>query len=105
MGCKGPLTFSNCPRVRWNQDTSWPVGAGHGCIGCTEPDFWEFGAYNEANIPEFYPPATYPKVGRVKKEVPSSADRVLSGLIGAAVGGAVAIGLSKIGEGSSKEED
>ena len=41
MGCKGPRTHHNCPEVRWNGGTSWPVGAGHGCIGCTEPNFWD----------------------------------------------------------------
>ncbi len=40
MGCKGPVTFQNCPNVRWN-DTNWPVGCGHPCIGCAEPDFWD----------------------------------------------------------------
>lgn len=41
MGCKGPYTFNNCSRERFNQHTSWPVAAGHGCIGCSEPDFWD----------------------------------------------------------------
>jgi hydrogenase small subunit len=41
MGCKGPETFHNCPTVRYNEETSWPVMAGHGCIGCSEPAFWD----------------------------------------------------------------
>ncbi len=41
MGCKGPVTFQNCPNVRWNQGTNWPIGCGHPCIGCAEPDFWD----------------------------------------------------------------
>ncbi len=41
VGCKGPYTFNNCSRERFNQHTSWPVQAGHGCIGCSEPDFWD----------------------------------------------------------------
>lgn len=41
MGCKGPETYHNCPSVRWNEGTSWPVGAGHGCIGCSEPGFFD----------------------------------------------------------------
>jgi hydrogenase small subunit len=41
MGCKGPETHHNCPSVLWNQRAGWPVGAGHGCIGCTEPHFWD----------------------------------------------------------------
>jgi hydrogenase small subunit len=41
MGCKGPETHHNCAAVRWNDGTSWPVGAGHGCIGCSEPGFFD----------------------------------------------------------------
>jgi hydrogenase small subunit len=41
MGCKGPGTFHNCPTVKYNEGTSWPVQAGHGCIGCSEPNFWD----------------------------------------------------------------
>jgi hydrogenase small subunit len=41
MGCKGPATFHNCPAVRYNERTSWPVLAGHGCIGCSQPKFWD----------------------------------------------------------------
>jgi hydrogenase small subunit len=41
VGCKGPATFSPCPIFQWNTHTSWPIGAGHPCIGCTEPFFWD----------------------------------------------------------------
>lgn len=41
VGCKGPATFSPCPIVQWNMHTSWPIAAGHPCIGCTEPRFWD----------------------------------------------------------------
>ena len=41
MGCKGPYTFNNCSKLRFNQHTSWPIQAGHGCIGCSEPNFWD----------------------------------------------------------------
>ncbi len=41
VGCKGPETFSPCPIFQWNTRTSWPIGAGHPCIGCTEPFFWD----------------------------------------------------------------
>ncbi len=41
MGCKGPETYHNCPTVRYNDGTNWPIGAGHGCIGCSEPNFWD----------------------------------------------------------------
>jgi hydrogenase small subunit len=41
MGCKGPETFANCPTARFNDRTSWPVKAGHGCVGCTMARFWD----------------------------------------------------------------
>jgi [NiFe] hydrogenase small subunit len=49
LGCKGPMTYNNCPKVKFNQ-TNWPVQAGHPCIGCSEPDFWDTASpfYEEA---------------------------------------------------------
>ncbi len=41
MGCKGPATSQNCPNVGWNEHTNWPIGCGHPCIGCAEPNFWD----------------------------------------------------------------
>ncbi|MGO9754379.1 MAG: hydrogenase small subunit [Solirubrobacteraceae bacterium] len=41
MGCKGPMTHNNCSLVLYNGGTNWPIGAGHGCIGCSEDDFWD----------------------------------------------------------------
>lgn len=41
VGCKGPATYSPCPLFQWNSGTNWPIGAGHPCIGCTEPQFWD----------------------------------------------------------------
>jgi hydrogenase small subunit len=41
MGCKGPEANYNCPVVRWNGGTSWPVKSGHGCIACASPRFWD----------------------------------------------------------------
>lgn len=66
MGCKGPETFHNCPTVRWNEGTSWPVMAGHGCAGCSEPGFWDTMTplYNRLpNIPGFGVEVTATKVG------------------------------------------
>ena len=41
VGCKGPATFQNCPNIGWNENTNWPIGCGHPCIGCAEPQFWD----------------------------------------------------------------
>ena len=41
MGCKGPYANVNCPTMKFNGGTSWPVQAGHGCMGCTEIGFFD----------------------------------------------------------------
>jgi [NiFe] hydrogenase small subunit len=41
MGCRGPETYNNCPVAKFNDGTSWPVEAGHPCIGCSQPNFWD----------------------------------------------------------------
>jgi hydrogenase small subunit len=45
LGCKGPVTYNACATMKWNQGASWPVEAGHGCIGCSEPNFWDRGGF------------------------------------------------------------
>ncbi len=41
MGCKGPYAHANCPTMKFNLNTSWPVQAGHGCMGCVERGFFD----------------------------------------------------------------
>jgi len=41
MGCKGPYANANCPTMKFNLNTSWPVQAGHGCMGCVERGFFD----------------------------------------------------------------
>ncbi|RJP73703.1 MAG: [Ni/Fe] hydrogenase small subunit [Candidatus Zixiibacteriota bacterium] len=41
MGCKGPQATFNCPTVRWNYQTSWPVKSGHNCLACASYRFWD----------------------------------------------------------------
>jgi len=48
LGCKGPVTYNACATVKWNQGTSFPIEAGHGCLGCSEPNFWDMGGFYEA---------------------------------------------------------
>ncbi len=45
MGCKGPVTYNACSVVGWNEGTSSPIKSGHGCIGCSEPGFWDNGPF------------------------------------------------------------
>lgn len=44
LGCKGPVTYSDCPLRQWNGGISWPIGAGSPCLGCVEPGFPDVGS-------------------------------------------------------------
>jgi hydrogenase small subunit len=41
LGCKGTLTHNACTTLKWNKATSFPMHSGHGCLGCSEPNFWD----------------------------------------------------------------
>ena len=78
MGCKGPNTFNSCAVIKWNLGVSYPIQSGHGCIGCAEPNFWDYEPLYE-HIPYTY------GIG-----VESNADKIGAGLAGIALGGVVA---------------
>lgn len=90
MGCKGPQTKHNCPIVEYNEGTSWPIKAGHPCIGCSEPQFWD-------TMTPFY---------RRLPEVPGFAVESTVDDIGLALTGitAVAIGAHAVGSILRKRE-
>lgn len=39
-GCKGPLTYTDCPRIWWNDGANYCIRAGSPCSGCTQPEFY-----------------------------------------------------------------
>jgi hydrogenase small subunit len=39
MGCKGRVTYTDCPTRKWNSGISWCIEAGTPCIGCAHPKF------------------------------------------------------------------
>ena len=48
LGCKGPTTHNACATTKWNEGTSFPIQSGHGCLGCSEPNFWDAGSFYKA---------------------------------------------------------
>lgn len=48
LGCKGPTSYNACATTKWNDGTSFPIEAGHPCLGCSEPDFWDGGGFYKA---------------------------------------------------------
>lgn len=45
LGCKGPVAYNSCATMKWNGGTSFPIQSGHGCLGCSEPKFWDMGGF------------------------------------------------------------
>jgi hydrogenase small subunit len=39
LGCKGPISYADCPKRMWNSSTNWCIGANAICIGCVNPGF------------------------------------------------------------------
>jgi len=77
MGCRGPVTYNSCGVIRWNNGVSYPIQSGHGCIGCSEANFWD-------NGPFYQHLASFPGFG-----IETTADTV-----GVAVGVATAAGIA-----------
>ena len=48
LGCKGPVTYNACATTKWNNGVSFPIQSGHGCLGCSEPGFWDGGSFYQA---------------------------------------------------------
>ncbi len=66
VGCKGPMTYNSCGTIKWNNGVSYPIQSGHGCIGCSEDDFWDNGPLYErlTALPGFGIESTADNVGR-----------------------------------------
>ena len=67
LGCKGPTTYNACGTMKWNNGVSFPIESGHGCIGCSEANFWDNGPFYEriTNVPGFGIESTADNVGKI----------------------------------------
>lgn len=67
VGCKGPTTYNACGSMKWNGGVSFPIESGHGCIGCSESNFWDNGPFYSrlTNIPGFSIEGTADDVGKI----------------------------------------
>lgn len=65
LGCKGPTTYNACASLKWNEGTSWPVEAGHPCLGCSEPNFWDNGGMYQGQSAALQKPNTLTAAGAV----------------------------------------
>ena len=107
MGCKGPVTFHNCPEQRWNGGVSWPVGAGHGCLGCSQPGFWDWGSFYEpVSLHEFTPPTAFPPAAEEELQVLVPVGTAAVGAaVGIGVGVAATAAMVRARQGEEEEEE
>lgn len=98
MGCKGPMTYSACPKVRYNNKVNWCIGAGGPCIGCAEPGWTD----KFAGFYDRLPGVKIPGLGGVE----ATADKIgAAAAVVTAAGIAVhAIGSAASGRTSGKDE-
>jgi hydrogenase small subunit len=92
LGCKGPTTYNACATVKWNGGTSFPIQSGHGCIGCSEPEFWDKGSFYSA-----LSTAAWGQWGKAGEVAPRQVLELTAGaaVVGAALGAASA-GVSRL---------
>ncbi|MGO9612582.1 MAG: hydrogenase small subunit [Dissulfurispiraceae bacterium] len=94
MGCKGPQANYNCPTVRFNTGTSWPVMAGAPCMACAANDNWDtFG-------PIYSRLANVPGAG-----YQSSADKIGLGVAAVAAAGVAAHAAIRVAKGGPAKEE
>ena len=67
LGCKGPSTYNSCGTIKWNNGVSYPIQSGHGCIGCSEKDFWDNGPFYKrmAKVPGLKEEGLADDIGKV----------------------------------------
>jgi hydrogenase small subunit len=92
LGCKGPVTYADCPKRMWNSGTNWCIGANSICIGCVNPGF------PDASVPFMKKPADW-ELGALSlppEETGSGLPPAAAGVIGA-IAGASLVGIGVAG--------
>lgn len=90
IGCKGPITFADCPKRKWNEYVNWPVEDNTPCIGCANPGFPDACSPFFVHLPSVKAPRLHIKANTVG---------AVAGIATAAAIGAHAIGQVATGRG------
>ncbi len=96
LGCKGPVTYANCPTTNFNDVDVWPISIGHPCIGCTQPGVgFHLPVKYKVKPQEFTPPELYPPIAPKEGKATVGGVALASAAVGAALG-AAAMAASKL---------
>lgn len=97
MGCKGPMTYSACPKIQYNDRTSWCIKAGGPCIGCAERGWTD----KFAGFYERLPGVKIPGLGGVE----AGADTLGAVAAAATVAGIAVHAIATGASGRTKDND
>jgi hydrogenase small subunit len=107
LGCKGPVTYADCPIRMWNSGTSWCVGANSPCIGCCNPGFPdEVSPFR--SLPPLYnvtPPDWLPPIDKEEVGMPTPLAAGLGVAGGIVAGAAITAIAGKLGKKSGDDKE
>lgn len=94
VGCKGPQAYMNCPTIRYNSGTSWPIQAGHPCFACGNTNNWDAYGSIYSRLPNV-PGASYQ----------TTADKIGLGVAAVAAAGVAAHAAIRVAKGGPVKDD
>ncbi len=107
LGCKGPMTYANCPAILFNDVGSgaWPVGTGHPCFGCTEEGVgFTIPLHTQAAVEQVTPAGSHAPIDIERPNGASVGSAALAaGAVGAVVGGC-AVAAAKMKKNDSDQD-
>jgi len=107
LGCKGPETYNNCSTLTFGDvgASSWPVGVGAPCFGCSEQGVgYTVALHSPARLVNVTPPSFFTSVDAEKGGgVTVGAAAVAAAVVGAVVGAGLATSKS-VGQAEDKKK-
>lgn len=108
LGCKGPVTYSNCSTAQFGDAGSgcWPVGTGHPCYGCTEKGVgFAMPLFSTSPVMHTTPSAGHAPITTERGQTATGPTvGLLAGVGGAALGAGVVF-ASKLGKEERHEDE
>ena len=106
LGCKGPVTYADCPIRHWNSGTSWCVGSSSPCIGCASMGFPDEVSPIMSLAPLYTvtPPHTVPGIDDEAEGLSAGAAATIGAVSGVAAGAAGAATVSIMRQRANKED-
>ena len=106
LGCKGPMTYANCPAIEFGDvgGGAWPIGVGAPCFGCTEKGVgFTMPIHSLADVDTHAPANPFPDVNQPVGEGASAGAAALLGAVGGAIIGGGVMASRKLAQADEAE--